>query len=204
MFVGMNVAFLPMHITGLWGMPRRVYTYPAGIGWDALNLTTSIGAFLFAIGVVLLLVNVAVSRRRGAVAGPNPWGAGTLEWSVPSPPPPYNFTVIPRVASGYPLWEDQLRESERRSSVAEGLVLDHGREIVATEPLDGDPDLILRMPEDSYAPLMLSAAMAAGFAGLLVHWWWLAGISALVVVAAIVVWLWPERKLGQVAGALDV
>jgi cytochrome c oxidase subunit I len=204
MFVGMNVAFLPMHITGLWGMPRRVYTYPAGIGWDALNMTTSVGAFLFAIGVLLLLVNVAVSLRRGRIAGPNPWGAGTLEWSVPSPPPSYNFAVIPVVASAYPLWEDQLRESDRHSSVGEGMVLDHGRETIATEALDGEPDQILRMPEDSYAPFMLTLAMAAGFTGLLVHWWWLAGISTLVVVAAIILWLWPERKLGQVAGALDV
>jgi len=126
MFIGMNLAFLPMHLTGLFGMPRRVYTFPDGMGWDWLNLITSLGAFLLAIGVLLLLVNVASSLRRGRIAGANPWDAATLEWSVPSPPPPYNFAVIPRVASGHPLWEDQLRESEQRSSIGEGLVLDHG------------------------------------------------------------------------------
>jgi len=122
---------------------------------------------------------------------------------VPSPPPPYNFAVIPRVASGHPLWEDQLRESEQRSSIGEGLVLDHGRETIATSPLDGDPDLILKMPEDSYAPFILTVASAAGFAGLLVHWWWLAAVSGLFAVLAIILWLWPERRLGQVAGAVD-
>ena len=203
MFIGMNLAFLPMHLTGLFGMPRRVYTFPDGMGWDWLNLITSLGAFLFAIGVLLLLVNVASSVRRGRIAGANPWDAATLEWSVPSPPPPYNFAVIPRVASGHPLWEDQLKESEQRSSIGEGLVLDHGRETIATSPLDGDPDLILKMPEDSYAPFILTVASAAGFTGLLVHWWWLAAVSGLVAVLAMILWLWPERRLGQLAGAVD-
>jgi heme/copper-type cytochrome/quinol oxidase subunit 1 len=203
MFIGMNLAFLPMHLTGLFGMPRRVYTFPEGMGWDWLNLITSLGAFLFAIGVLLLLVNVASSLRRGRIAGSNPWDAGTLEWSVPSPPPPYNFAVIPRVASGHPLWEDQLKESEQLSSIGEGLVLDHGRETIGTSPLDGDPDLILKMPEDSYAPLILTVASASGFAGLLMHWWWLAAASGLVAVLAMILWLWPERRLGQVAGSVD-
>ena len=80
-------------------MPRRVYTYPEGMGWDTLNLITTIGAYIFAIGFLLLLINVVISRRSGAIAGPNPWDAATLEWSMPSPPPPYNFVVIPTVAS---------------------------------------------------------------------------------------------------------
>jgi cytochrome c oxidase subunit 1/cytochrome c oxidase subunit I+III len=138
--------------------------------------------------------------RRGRIAGPNPWGASGLEWSVSSPPPSYNFVVIPHVASGYPLWEDQLQESERRSSVGEGLVLDRGKETVATTPLDGGADLILKMPEDSYAPFVLTLGMTAGFAGLLVNLWWLAGVGTLVVIAALVQWLWPRRKLAQVAG----
>jgi hypothetical protein len=109
--------------------------------------------------------------------------------------------VIPRVASRYPLWEDRLRETDRRSSLQEGPVLDHGRETIASTPLDAEPDLILKMPEDSYAPFILTIAASAGFAGLLVHWWWLAGVSAVVAAAALVVWLWPERQLAQVAVA---
>jgi heme/copper-type cytochrome/quinol oxidase subunit 1 len=98
-----------MHLTGLWGMPRRVYTYPDGMGWDWLNLITSIGAFVFAFGVLLLLVNVAKSLRHDRLAGANPWDAPTLEWAVPSPPP-YNFAVIPHLGSRYPLWEDRVQE----------------------------------------------------------------------------------------------
>ncbi len=201
MFIGFNLGFLPMHLSGLWGMPRRIYTYPAGLGWGVVNLITTIGSFLFALGVLLLLVNVAVSLRRGRLAGANPWDAPTLEWSVPSPPPPYNFAVIPTVGSRYPLWEGRLGESEDRSSITEGLLLDHGRETIATTVLDGEPDTILKMPGDSYAPLLLTIGLSAFFVGLLVHWWWLAVVGAIAVAGAIIVWLWPERELGQVASA---
>jgi cytochrome c oxidase subunit I len=201
MFIGFNVAFLPMHLTGMWGMPRRVYTYPEGMGWDWLNLITSAGSFLFALGILLLLVNIAKSLRKGAIAGPNPWDAPTLEWSVPSPPKPYNFLVIPHVASRHPLWEDRLEETEARSSLDKGYLLDHGRETIGTTPLDGDIDLILKMPEDSYAPFALTVAISAFFVALLLHWWWLAAAGGLLTVGAIMVWLWPERELGQTADA---
>ena len=204
MFVGFNLAFLPMHLTGLHGMPRRIYTYPPGMGWTALNLITTIGAFLFAFGVLLLLVNIVVSRRRAALAGANPWDAPTLEWSVPSPPPPYNFAVIPTVASRHPLWEERLREAAEGSRVQEGMLLDRGRETIATTPLDGSPDLILKMPGDTVVPFVLTVGMTAGFVGLLVHLWWLAGAGAAVAAISVIVWLWPRRSLGQVAGARHV
>ena len=155
LFIGFNLGFFPMHITGLMGMPRRIYTYPAGVGWDTLNLITTVGSFLFAAGILLLIINIVVSLRRGRVAGPNPWDAPTLEWSVPSPPPPYNFAVIPIIASREPLWEDRLQEQEDRSSLNTGLVLDHGREALATTALDAEPDVILKMPEDTPLPLLL-------------------------------------------------
>ena len=103
MFVGFNLAFFPMHVLGLIGMPRRVYTYPTGLGFSDLNLVISIGAFVFAFGVLLLLVNIARTLQSGTAVGPNPWDAATLEWSIPSPPPPYNFLTIPIVASRHPL-----------------------------------------------------------------------------------------------------
>jgi cytochrome c oxidase subunit I len=199
MFIGFNLAFLPMHLTGLRGMPRRIYTYPDHMGWNTLNLLTTIGAFVFAFGVLLLLVNVLRSLHGGRVAGSNPWDAATLEWSVPSPPPSYNFAVIPTVVSRHPLWEDRLRESADRSVISEGMLLDEGRETVATAPLDGDADAILKMPGDSYAPLVLTAGLSIFFVGLLLHQWWLAAIGLAIAVAAIVVWLWPERALAQIA-----
>jgi cytochrome c oxidase subunit I+III len=204
MFLGFNLAFLPMHITGLLGMPRRIYTYPAGVGWDALNMITTVGAFILALGILLTLINVLASLRNGRVAGANPWDAATLEWSVPSPPPPYNFAVIPKVASRHPLWESRLQETRGSSSLNEGLLLDHDRETIATTPFDSDPDLILKMPSDSFAPFILTIGLSAIFVGLLFHsfLWPLAVAGALVGAAAILVWLWPERKLAQVAGSV--
>ncbi len=201
MFVGFNLGFFPMHILGLLGMPRRIYTYPEGVGWDTLNMTTSIGSFILAVGILLLFVNIFVSRKRGAIAGDNPWDAPTLEWSMSSPPPPYNFAVIPVVATRHPLWEDRLKESEEHSRVHQGPMLDHGKETLGTSALDGEPEVILKMPEDSHAPLLLTIALAALFAGLAVHSWWLIGSAVLGCAAAILVWMWPERALGQRGGS---
>ncbi len=199
MFIGFNVAFLPMHLTGLLGMPRRVYTYPAHMGWDTLNMITTIGAFVLAIGVLLTFVNVLVSLRQGRAAGANPWDAPTLEWSVPSPPPPYNFAVLPTVASRHPLWEQRLGEGHGASSLEEGLILDHARETIGTTALDSEPDVILKMPFDSPAPFVLTIGISAVFAGLLIpsRLWPLTAVGCLVTVAAILIWLWPERGLGQ-------
>jgi cytochrome c oxidase subunit 1/cytochrome c oxidase subunit I+III len=188
-----------MHIAGLLGMPRRIYTYEAGMGWGPVNAVISAGSYLFAIGVLLFLINIVVSVRRGAIAGPNPWDAATLEWSVPSPPPPYNFDVIPVVGSRNPLWEDRLADTTQRSSLREGMLLDHGRETVGTTVLDADPDVILRMPGDSPAPLLLAIGLAGGFAGLLLHSWIVAAAFGVLTVISIVAWLWPETELGQTA-----
>ena len=204
MFIGFNLGFFPMHISGLLGMPRRIYTYADGMGWDWLNLITTVGSFVFAAGVLLFIVNVVRSYRRGAPAGANPWDAPTLEWSVPSPPPPYNFAVIPTVASRHPLWEDRLNEQEHRSTAHEGLVLDHGRETVGTTPLDAEPNLILKMPRDSFAPFILALGATAFFGGLAFHAWWLVILAGLCIAADIVGWLWPERALGETAEPADV
>jgi cytochrome c oxidase subunit I len=196
-FLGFNLGFLPMHWTGLLGMPRRVYTYPEGAGWSVLNLVTTVGAFLLAAGILMVLANVLHGLRRGAPAGPNPWDAPTLEWSVPSPPPPYNFAVIPIVASRHPLWEERLQEGTGRSSLDRGLVLDDGKETMLTTVLDAEPDIIAKMPEDSLWPLLTTAAMAVGFAGLLLHGWWTAGLAGAAILVCLLVWLWPERRLRQ-------
>ncbi|HLH48204.1 MAG TPA: cbb3-type cytochrome c oxidase subunit I [Roseiarcus sp.] len=200
-FIGFNVAFLPMHLTGLWGMPRRIYTYPAGVGWDTLNMITSVGAFILAIGVIVYFANVVISLRSGRIAGPNPWDGPTLEWTTPSPPPPYNFPVIPQVASRHPLWESRLHDSVGESQWRRGMPLDKGKEALATTALDGLPDAILKMPEDSPAPFIVTLAMTAGFVGLLLQIWWLAGVGAAATLAGLLIWLWPERELAQRAEA---
>jgi heme/copper-type cytochrome/quinol oxidase subunit 3 len=104
--IGLNLTFFPMHIVGLMGMPRRVYTYPDLPWWGPVNALVSVGAFITALGVLLLVLNVVLSLRRGRLAGDNPWDAWTLEWATASPPPPQNFTEpLPAVNSARPLWD---------------------------------------------------------------------------------------------------
>jgi len=197
MFVGFNLGFLPMHLSGLWGMPRRVYTYPAEMGLGAVNLVTTIGSFLFAIGVLLFIVNALKSLRSGAAAPANPWDAYGLEWLVSSPPPPYNFAVIPTIVSRYPLWEDRLGEAPERSNLDEGLILDEGKETLATTPLDAEPDRILEMPEDTLVPLFLAIATTILFVGLLLKLWPVVALGGLGAAACLVAWLWPSLHLSQ-------
>src|SRR5690606_9893207 len=102
-----HVTFFPMHIAGLLGMPRRIYTYESGLGWDTYNLISSIGAWGFGIGATLLLVNLVCSVKRGRPAGANPGNADTLEWWEPSPPPNAQFQFLPFIRSRHPLWEQE-------------------------------------------------------------------------------------------------
>jgi cytochrome c oxidase subunit I len=198
MFWGFNLAFLPMHVTGLLGMPRRVYTYNDYGGWQLLNLITSVGSFIFAVGILLFFVNVFKSLKSGLPAGNNPWDGPTLEWSIASPPPPYNFAVIPTVASRHPLWEGRIgAEGALFSSLERGMLLDSGKETIATSALDAAPEMILEMPEDSAAPVLLAGGLCALFAGLLLKFWSIAGVGGLVVGAALILWMWPRKDLRE-------
>jgi cytochrome c oxidase subunit I len=198
-FVGFNLAFLPMHWTGLAGMPRRIYTYPEGLGWSSVNLVTTVGAFILAVGVLLLIINIFVSLRGGAIAGSDPWRGPTLEWTLPSPPPSYDFAVIPAIASRHPLWEEALAEGPDRSSLDRGLTLDRGKEMLATTALDAEPDAIQKMPDDALTPLFTALAATALAAAALLHAWMSALLAFLLLLAALLAWLWPRRRLGQIS-----
>jgi cytochrome c oxidase subunit 1/cytochrome c oxidase subunit I+III len=197
MFLGFNIGFFPMHIAGLLGMPRRIYTYGPEMGWSLVNMVSTAGSFLFAAGILLFLVNVAFSLRRGEKAGPNPWGAATLEWTVPSPPPAYNFAVIPVVASRHPLWEERLAGEAGRTSLGEGYLLAEGRETMGTTAMDAEPDLILKMPGDSLAPFLLALFASLLFAALFFHAAFWAATAAFLCAATLAAWLWPRRALLQ-------
>jgi len=201
MFAGFNIGFFPMHIAGLLGMPRRIYTYPADMGWDTVNLVTSLGSFLFAFGILIFLADLAVSLKRGKPAGNNPWDAPSLEWAVSSPPPPYNFAVVPTLASRHPLWEGRIEEPGNagnvRSQIDEGYLLAEGREALGTTALEANPDVILKMPGDSYAPFFLALFAALFFAALALAAWLFAGAMLAGCAVSIIVWLWPERELIQ-------
>jgi cytochrome c oxidase subunit 1 len=103
-FVGMNLTFFPMHFLGVDGMPRRIYTYPTGMGWDTWNFWITIGAYLTGIGILAFMYNVWSSLRSGEKAPADPWDGRTLEWSIASPPPVYNFAKLPQVEARDDFW----------------------------------------------------------------------------------------------------
>jgi cytochrome c oxidase subunit 1 len=103
--IGFNLTFFPMHFVGAWGMPRRIFTYDAGLGWETPNLIETIGAFTLATGILLFIISFFRSIRSGDPAGPNPWDAATLEWLTTSPPAVHNFDKTPMVYSERPVWE---------------------------------------------------------------------------------------------------
>jgi cytochrome c oxidase subunit 1 len=118
MFIGFNLTFFVQHALGLSGMPRRIYTYPAGYGWSAYNLISTIGSFILGLGILMTVINVALNYKRGRIAGPDPWKGNTLEWFTSSPPPVNNFDVIPRVRSVEPM-RDIRRQVERETGVTQ-------------------------------------------------------------------------------------
>ncbi|MEX2598249.1 MAG: cytochrome c oxidase subunit I [Dehalococcoidia bacterium] len=160
MFIGFNVTFFPMHLLGMWGMPRRVYTFLPDLGWDGLNLLATVGAFGLAAGVLLFLVNFFWSLKFGRVAGPNPWGGSTLEWAADSPPEQYNFRHLPIVHARDPLWEPEgsgcaWPEAEE---MGDALAEPRGtfRETWTTSVVDARPEHVIRLPGPTYWPLVLA------------------------------------------------
>ncbi|MFL5285527.1 MAG: cytochrome c oxidase subunit I, partial [Rhodopila sp.] len=153
-FVGFNLTFFPMHFLGLLGMPRRIYTYQADMGWGGLNLFVSLSSLILAAGFLLFFFDVLRSARHGPPAGDNPWDAPTLEWSIPSPPPSYAFELIPVVRSAYPLW-DQPDEF----LVATGCRVDR-REVVVTSVAEARPEARESSPANSIWPLWAALATA--------------------------------------------
>ena len=187
MFVGFNLAFFPMHILGLHGMPRRVYTYLDSLGWGRMNMLATAGAMVIAVGVLLFIVNFFRSRRYGEVAGSDPWGAATLEWAAPSPPPPYNFIYPPTVRTRSPLWDEG-----RDAPVVTGLHTEC-REVLVTNMLDAEPDHRYELPGPSVWPLALGFAVAVTFI-VVIFTPWGVSIGAVLCLIALVAWFWADIK----------
>ncbi len=185
-FIGFNGAFFPMHVLGLLGMPRRVYTYPAGVGWDGINLFVSLSATVLAVSFIVLAVNIVLSLRRAAIAGDNPWDAPTLEWATSSPPPAYNFARIPVVGSRDPLWFDAGLNRE----VAQGLRVTV-REVVITTLNEARPDLREPSPQPSIWPLLAAIAVGATFLGSIFSPWAIVW-GAVPVTITLIGWFWPK------------
>ncbi|HYX85669.1 MAG TPA: cytochrome c oxidase subunit I [Gaiellales bacterium] len=193
-FVGTALTFFPMHIVGLLGMTRRVYTYPSGLGWDSYNLAETIGAFILTGGLLMIFLNLAVSRFRGAPAGSDPFYGGTLEWATSSPPPPYNFAVIPAVRSAYPNWDRDDRAADERRLERGDLVFADGHETPASTVRDGLLDEIVEMPSESPWPLVLAICVSVIFVMLLTSHYAVAGLFAALAALSLAAWHWHEPE----------
>jgi cytochrome c oxidase subunit 1 len=171
-FIAMNLTFFPMHFSGMLGMPRRIYTYDAGQGWETFNKLSSYGAYLLVIATAIFVYNFFRSKSKGPIAPDNPWDAATLEWSIPSPPPEYNFAQIPLVESRYPLWD--LTHPERTSEIPhthDGWS-DQEKAAEAT-PVHIEKErrtakeLGIPMPNPTIKPMFVAASIIVMFSGLI-------------------------------------
>jgi cytochrome c oxidase subunit 1/cytochrome c oxidase subunit I+III len=187
-FVGTNLLFFPMHIVGLLGMPRQIYTYPGDMGWTAYNIAETTGAYLTSLGIVVLFLNLVVSYFRAPAAGPDPWQGGTLEWATSSPPPEYNFAVIPTVTSAYPNWDVADREEDVRKLADGVMVLEAGHEQPVSTTIDGNFSEVIEMPHSSPWPLVLAVCLSLVFTMLVIEKFVVAGIMGVLCLLTLVAW----------------
>jgi cytochrome c oxidase subunit I+III len=206
MFIGFNVTFIPMHVTGLRGMPRRVFTYPEGLGFDGLNLLSTVGAFVLAAGIAVFVWDVVRPKRHEPYSERNPWQGGTLEWLAEMPSPPWGVRSIPEIDSRYPLWDQEnfVRDVDEGNfylpDAEEGR-----RETLVTTAIDADPVQCLRVAGNSFIPLTAALFTGGIFIFSTYKLWWLALASGVLALVTIVSWLWtgtseipekPQKNVG--------
>ena len=198
MFSGFNLAFFMMHLTGLRGMPRRIATYPEGIGWDRLNMLSTVGAYILAAGVALFIWDALRHFFKGPKAPYNPWQAGTLEWLYKPVTPGFNFHAIPEIRSREPLW-DQPELTAVPAPEIDGALRsndDHRRETIGSDPVTGEPIQILRLPHPTWVPLISAVGLAIGFAATIASLYWLVGVGFAIALAGITAWVWEPSDSG--------
>ncbi|MBV8763872.1 MAG: cytochrome c oxidase subunit I [Hyphomicrobiales bacterium] len=184
-FVGFNLTFFPMHILGLIGMPRRVYTYGPEMNWGSINLFVSLSAAILAAGFLLFFVDAIRSAFSGEPAPENPWNAPTLEWATSSPPPSYNFERIPVVSSSDPLWE-----APETLPVATGLRTDR-RELLLTSLSEANPQARESSPRDSIWPFLAAIATTVMLISSIFSAWAVVWGSVPIAVT-LIAWFWPK------------
>lgn len=195
-FAGFNITFLPMHFTGLRGMPRRVYTYPPGLGFDVLNLVSTIGAFLLAAGFAIFVWDVFRPKSKDPLSERNPWNAGTLEWLQEMPGKPWGVRSIPEIDSRYPLWDQPnfVRDVDEgrfyMPDAEEGK-----REMLVTSVIDAKPVQCLRILGPSFIPLLAAVFTGGLFIFATFKLWSLMAISAAIALGVILYWLWTGTAL---------
>ncbi|NRF10509.1 cytochrome c oxidase subunit I [Agrobacterium pusense] len=191
-FVGFHLTFFPMHILGLQGMPRRIYTYQPEMPWAGLNLFVSLSAVVLATGFLVFFIDIVRSFAKGRPAGDNPWGAATLEWATASPPPPFNFRSIPVVGSRDPLWENT-----GELPVVAGMRVDR-REILVTSVVEALPEAREASPTDSVWPFWAAIATS-----IMLIWSmfspWAVVWGSIPIAVALIGWFWPKGMVEEEA-----
>ncbi|SFB85954.1 cytochrome c oxidase subunit I [Tropicimonas isoalkanivorans] len=194
-FVGFNVTFLPMHWVGLLGMPRRIYTFPGGLGWDTVNLMSTIASFLIAAGFAVFAWDVIRPKTRQPQIPRNPWGGGTLEWTHDVPEELWGTRSIPYVTSRYPLWDDPKlleRLDSGRYYLPDAETV--RRETMVTSVIDAKPLLIQKVTGPSWLPLLAAVFTGGAFIFPTFHVYPPAIASGAVALAIIILWLWRETS----------
>lgn len=185
-FIGMNITFFPMHFTGLDGMPRRIYTYGEGMGWGTWNSVSTAGSLLLAFGILVFLANVIRSWRSGELASGDPWDARTLEWSIASPPPEYNFVEIPTVRDRDDWWETKRRRIKTAVPSGGSSGEEEGHSI--------------HMPQPSYWPIVVSIGLLVGGYGLIYN---IAVAAIGGAITTIAIYAWSFEPVNDPDEAMD-
>ena len=189
-FIGFQLAFFTMHILGVEGMPRRIYTYPRGLGWGYLNQIITVGAFIVGVGILITIVNFFWSKKHGRIAGNNPWNADSLEWSTDSPPAPYGLVHIPTITSRHPLWDEHEEEADPEGE----RILDEGRLTMITTPLDAQPVAIARIAKDTIKPLLAALGLFVICGALAFRMMWVVWPTVVYMLVVLGLWLRPNPE----------
>ncbi len=194
-FIGFNLTFFVMHLTGLIGMPRRIYTYEAGLGWEWPNLVSSLGGFLLTIGIALFVVDVLLHSRLGRPAPRNPWGAGTLEWAMAAPPPSYNIASQPEVTGRQPLSDQPGLEKQMASGkLYLGEPREGRRETLGVSVVNGEPNHIVLLSAPSWIPFLGALSLALFFVAFLAEVYPLSVAGALLALTVFLRWTWTSGQ----------
>ena len=193
-FVGFNLTFFLMHLVGLLGMPRRVYTYPPIESWTWLNFLSSVGGFIMTIGFALAVIDRIAQLRFGRRVRRDPWKAATLEWAMPIPPPPYTFASLPNISTR----ADRIAVRELAPSLARGegylgFTRNGWQETLGVQMTSGAPEQLIVLPRATYLPLITALSTAAAVLAMLFKFYWLSLVMAFVTAGLFVLW-------GQSAG----
>ncbi len=181
MFLGMNLAFGPMHLLGISGMPRRTYTYPPGMGWEFWNMVVTIGAFVIALAVLVFIYNAVHSLKHGQIAGNDPWDGRTLEWTIPSPPPEYNFAVIPTAIGRDTFWLQKYGAAGHWPAHASA-----GRSNPGHDHAEAHEDI--HMPKPSYYPVIFALGITVALGAMIFYAWPVVAVGVLITLLGVYGW----------------